>query len=210
MTGLLRSLAVVGGLLLGLALPASASADYATTVSAVNLRAGAGVGFARLATIPGGASVWVEFCQPLWCKVIWRKIGGWVSARYLDIGYEEPAPTYDDYYYYEYDYGFPYPYPWPYPHHHHKPPHCKPGHDCKPPKPWPKWNKPPKWDHETPQFDNPTDDGGGPPKRWKKEFDQGGAPNPGGRHIEKPSGGNLDFGNDNHRDRRGKKKWEDE
>jgi uncharacterized protein YraI len=92
MTRLLRALVVVGGFAFGLALPASASAEYATTIGAVNLRAGAGAGFARLATIPAGEAVWVELCKPKWCRVVWRTLRGWASAAYLNIGTVEPQP----------------------------------------------------------------------------------------------------------------------
>jgi uncharacterized protein YraI len=215
MIKLLGSLAVAGGLLIAGMMTTPASADErAVTTGAVHLRAGPGVKFKRIATIPGGASLWVDFCQPGWCKVLWRKLEGWVAAGYLDIHYEAPAPAYDSYYYF--DYGPDYYYWWPHRPHFPKPPHCKPYHDCKPPpckgkhcgpgpKPWPKPDKPPKWDNDKP----PKWDGGKPPKwkgkwngdspkfdgpggNWPKQsitIERQGQQSGGGGHIERGSGG---------------------
>jgi uncharacterized protein YraI len=181
MTNLLRAIAVIGGLMLGMAMPATASADYAVVTNAVHLRVGPGVGFARLATIPGGASLWVEFCRPKWCNVIWRNLRGWVARSYLGIGYGPPAPRYDQYYYYDYDFGYPFPYPWPHPPHKppHKPPHCKPGDDChKPPhckpgddcKPWqkPDDREKKKWRDRSDRIGLPQAPMNDGPKTWKK------------------------------------------
>ena len=207
MTGLLRSLAVAAGLLVGLALPAAADAGYATTTGAVNLRAGAGAGYARLATIPAGDRLWVEFCKAKWCRVVWRKVNGWVAAAYLDFGYAPSAPAYDYYYDEFYDYGL-------YPHrrhhhHHHKPPHCSPGDECKPPKPWPKPDKPPvwhqapkwehqapKWEHSAPKFDSSTT---GKEPHWQGRFE----------HREVVPDGNREFKSDRPSGDGGKKKWDD-
>jgi uncharacterized protein YraI len=222
----------VGGLLLGLALPASADAYYAGTEGAVTLRAGPGVNFKRLAVIPRGASIWIVFCQPRWCKATWRGITGWVSAAYVSGHYVEqrqPYPDYglfDDYYY---DYYF-YPHR---PHRRHHHPHCKSGYDCKPPKwdkPWqgkpPRWNKP--WDGNSPKWNKPND---GSSKKWEKDWDQSGQPKawkqndgpknwgqsgnsdgPRFRDNNGPSGGNFNF-RDNDGDRGGRsgnRKWEDD
>jgi hypothetical protein len=169
----LRSLAAVGGLLLGLALPAAADAYYAATEGAVSIRSGPGVGFKRLAVIPRGATLWVEFCQPRWCKAVWRGISGWVAASYVSgRGYVETQPypdygVFDEYYY---DYYF-------YPGRPHRP-HCKHGH-CKPPhkppycdgpgkcKP-PKWVKP--WDGKPPKGDNKPWIGKAP--KWEQRLER--------------------------------------
>jgi uncharacterized protein YraI len=148
----LRPLLIVGGLLLGLALPASADAYYAATEGAVALRAGPGAQFKRLAVIPRGASIWVDFCQPRWCKATWRGITGWVSAAFVTGRYAEPREPYpnyglfDDYYFY------------PHRHHRHHRHHCDDSDKCKP------WeHKPPKW---TKPWDGPKKDWDGPKKHW--------------------------------------------
>ena len=230
MIRLLRSLAIAGGLLVAaIATPASAG-DRAITKGAVNLRAGPGPGFAKLATIPAGASLWVDFCQSRWCSVIWHKRSGWVAASYLSIRYERSAPTYDDYDYYYYEYGYGPDYGWPYylpypPHHHHPKPHCKPGDDCWPPHckgkdcgPWPKPDKPPTWHGKPPKFDgsiggddNPpkrsqTFESGNPPTQWK--FEGGDGPRVRGDHIQGPA--DRSDGGGSYRGRgRGGKIWED-
>ena len=195
MTSLLRTLAVVGGLLLGLVgAPAIASADYAVVGSTASLRAGPGPGYPRVATIPAGQTIWVNFCRPKWCSVVWRNLRGWVSAALLEEAYI-PQPRYNPYFYYEYDFGFPYPYPWPYP---HKPPHCKPGKECPPPckpgecKPWPKpgnW-PPPKEPYKPEKFGPPhmpSNDGGPTWKKVEHNSDVIGGPG-----FDKPEGNRYD------------------
>ncbi len=78
----IRSLAVAAALL-AFGVPATASAYQATTISPVNVRAGAGSNFTRLATLPSGASLWVDFCQSGWCAVNADGVTGWVARRYL-------------------------------------------------------------------------------------------------------------------------------
>jgi uncharacterized protein YraI len=216
----LHSLVAAAGLLVGLALPASANAYYAGTEGAVALRAGPGVNFKRITVIPSGVSIWVDFCQPRWCKVTWRSLSGWVSAAYVSGRYvapREPYPDYglfDDYYYY----GYPY---YPHRHHHHhrppKPPHCDGANKCKPPK-WEKpWdNKPPKW---TKPWNGPQKNWNGPRKEWNgptmwkqndgpKSFDQGGPKFdvPRFRDNDGPPRGDFDGGGDRGH---GRKKWND-
>jgi hypothetical protein len=193
MIRLFQSLAIVGGLFVAaLATPAYAD-GYATTRSAANLRKGPGVGYAVISTVPAGARLWVGNCQPGWCKAVWRNKTGWIAASLLRFTRSVPsAPIYDDYDYYTYEYWYGFDYGWPYylpPRHYPKPwkpPHCKPGHDCKPPPckgkgcgPWPKpdkpWgNKPPKWGTKPPKFDGQSGIGGNAPRQWKR-FDGGGS-----------------------------------
>jgi uncharacterized protein YraI len=206
-----RSLAAVGGLLFGLALPASAEAYYAVTGGTVSLRAGAGTGFQRLAVIPGGSRIWVDFCRPAWCKATWRGISGWVSAAYVRGGVVESAPDYpydypyyDDYFYNDY---FFYPHR---PHRpHHQKPHCKRGHDCKPPKwdkPWhgksPKWDGKP-WRDKSPKWDKPWSDKqppkwekksfDGPSKKWDRDWKSDSGPKLGGGFSERRFESNSNF-----------------
>ena len=172
-----RSLAALGGLLLGLALPASADAYYAGTEGAVTLRAGPGVNFKRLAVIPGGASIWVDFCQPRWCKATWRGITGWVSAAYVSGHYVEPREPYPNYGLFDDYYDDYYFYPGRHHHHRHHHPHCKPGQDCKPPWHKPGDGKPPKWDKpwegNPPKWSKPHD---GSPRKWERDWNQNGPP----------------------------------
>jgi uncharacterized protein YraI len=69
--------------LVAFGVPAAAHAYQATTISPVNVRAGAGKNFTRLSTLPLGASVWVDFCESGWCAINAGGVTGWVSARYL-------------------------------------------------------------------------------------------------------------------------------
>lgn len=102
--------------------PNWAEAYQAVTTSPVNVRTGAGTAYARLATLPRGASVWVDACRLGWCAVNAGSVTGWVSARYLSGAtggansyrapsvYRPPVPPYvppvvvprKDYHYYGY------------------------------------------------------------------------------------------------------------
>jgi len=75
---------------LALSLPAAADAYRAETTAAVNMRAGGGTDHARIATLPAGTPVWVEYCREGWCAVNARGVEGWVSGRYIG---GSPAPT---------------------------------------------------------------------------------------------------------------------
>ena len=84
---LLRSLAIAAvGLGLGIAVPAVANAYPAFTTGSVNVRTGPGVGYAKITSLPAGAGVDVQFCQPGWCRVGYWAGLGWVSANYLSVG----------------------------------------------------------------------------------------------------------------------------
>ena len=79
----IRSLAVLAVALVAVGMPVAANAYQATTTSPVNVRAGAGSNFTRIATLPPGASLWVDFCKSGWCAVNARGVTGWVARRYL-------------------------------------------------------------------------------------------------------------------------------
>jgi uncharacterized protein YraI len=71
----------------GIALLASWAAAAAPGVATgtVNLRAGPGTNYARIAVIPAGAPVEVLRC-PRWCEVIHAGRRGWASASYIARG----------------------------------------------------------------------------------------------------------------------------
>lgn len=79
----IRSFALFAGLVLALGTPVAAHAYASLTTGAVNLRAGAGVNYARITTLPRGTAVSVNYCRENWCKVRARGMSGWVSSRYL-------------------------------------------------------------------------------------------------------------------------------
>ena len=83
-TRMLRSLALVGSALIGLAFATQAEASY--TTGAVNLRAGPGTGYGVITTAPPGAWVSVRNCAGSWCNVNYRGINGWMSAGYIGGG----------------------------------------------------------------------------------------------------------------------------
>src|SRR5688572_18806106 len=90
---MLRSLALVGATVIGLAFAAQAEASY--TTGAVNLRAGPGTGYGVITTAPPGAWVSVRNCAGSWCNVNYRGINGWMSAGYIGGGgpqYHSPRP----------------------------------------------------------------------------------------------------------------------
>jgi hypothetical protein len=143
-----RSIAVIGGLILGLALPASADAWYSKTEGSVSLRIGPGVNYKRIATIPAGATIWVDWCKLRWCSVAWKGLHGFVAASYVAGWGVQPRAYY---------YGHP-GYWWLFYHDHpryrphkppHKPPYCKPG-ECE----RPNWGtkSPAGWGYKPPRF----------------------------------------------------------
>ncbi len=170
----LRAIAMMGGLLIGgLILPATANAWYSHTEASASMRTGPGVKYKRIATIPAGSRLWVEWCKSNWCYATWKNIKGYVAAS-LIAAPRRGGPVYDNYY----DYNAYNDYWWLYynPPGWHYPPHCKKGHHCWPKPPHckkgdcPKPPKPPKWDGpkgpKGPKFDGPTWNG---PKSQKSE-----------------------------------------
>jgi uncharacterized protein YraI len=86
-----RALVVAATLAVGLFAPAAAMAQNAYTTADVNMRAGPGTQFERVATLAEGTGVDVEDCDGAWCRVIYRGIAGYVSQSYLDGMSERPA-----------------------------------------------------------------------------------------------------------------------
>lgn len=72
-----------------LAAPVAASAQTAFTTNDVNMRAGPGVEYPRVATIPEDASVDIYGCLRgfNWCDVGWDGDRGWVNANFLSYSY---------------------------------------------------------------------------------------------------------------------------
>lgn len=110
----LRIATFVAALVAGMAISAAAQAAY--TTGSVNVRAGPGTGYRVIATAPPGAFVDVRNCGGNWCRVNYRGIVGWMSARYIARGkpryappqrYAYPPPVY----YYPRPYYYPYAYP---------------------------------------------------------------------------------------------------
>jgi hypothetical protein len=79
---LLVSLALVTAAIFA-AQPAEAAPGVAR--GSVNLRAGPGTSYARIATIPAGARVNVLRCAR-WCEVVYAGRKGWASASYIARG----------------------------------------------------------------------------------------------------------------------------
>jgi uncharacterized protein YraI len=112
-----RPLAIAACLAGLIALPSLAEAAPGRATGSVNLRAGPGVNYARITTVPAGAKLNVHGCKA-WCNVTFRGIRGWVSASYVAWGaprYRYAAPVYRAVPpppppYYGYGYGYPGPY----------------------------------------------------------------------------------------------------
>jgi uncharacterized protein YraI len=85
-----RLLIVIGALIAGLMLPASAEAALMRATTDLNMRTTPGG--SRIAVIPGGAWVDVTGYSGGWCRVAWAGYYGWSSCRYL-AGYA-PTPRY--------------------------------------------------------------------------------------------------------------------
>jgi len=137
-----RSLAIVAGIVAGLAVPAAANAAY--TSGAVNIRSGAGTNHRVIAVAPPGAYVAVRKCVPRWCRVTYRGITGWMSSRLIAgtprrvvrprVYYYPrvyPRVYYPRVYYYPQPYYWGYYYPHVYIYYQDRPRH----HHPKPPKP---------------------------------------------------------------------------
>lgn len=77
------------GLLLTVAAPLSAMAANAFSTGNVNMRTGPGTSYARIATIPTGATLTIRGCLNgyNWCDVSWAGRRGWVSSNYLQALY---------------------------------------------------------------------------------------------------------------------------
>ena len=85
-----RSLgAVVAIFLFAFARPVQAATPVAMTTADLNLRAGPGVRFPVVATIPDGANVRIYGCIDAysWCDVGWGGDRGWVAGAYLQVVY---------------------------------------------------------------------------------------------------------------------------
>ncbi|WP_349369269.1 SH3 domain-containing protein [Salinarimonas sp.] len=67
----------------GLLLAAAAWAVPVETTTGLNLRAGPGVGYRVIATMPAGEVVDLRGCDGAWCVVAYRGALGWASGRYL-------------------------------------------------------------------------------------------------------------------------------
>lgn len=81
-----------------LAAPAAASAQTAFTTNDVNMRAGPGVEYPRVATIPEDESVDIYGCLRgfNWCDVGWEGDRGWVNANFLSYSYGGRYVTVDE------------------------------------------------------------------------------------------------------------------
>src|SRR5215211_1316267 len=77
----LRSLAIAGGLLVGLGITTVAQAAY--TTGSVNVRSGPGTNYYVITTAPAGAWVNVASCVPGWCQVGYRGITGWMASSFI-------------------------------------------------------------------------------------------------------------------------------
>jgi len=86
--------AFVLGLTMVLTPPVAAHASELVTTGAVNIRAGAGVDQERIATLPPGASMSVDYCRKGWCLGDVLGLRGWVSARYLSGDAEPQIDSY--------------------------------------------------------------------------------------------------------------------
>lgn len=85
---------------------ASAATAYAS--STVNVRAGAGTGYAVVGVLRPGQRVDIDYCKGAWCLIEQRGPDGWVNANYLNADrYNDDDRYYDDDdYYNDYDDGF--------------------------------------------------------------------------------------------------------
>lgn len=76
--------------LIAFALPVSAFAAPGYATADVHMRAGPGIGYPVVTTIPERARVEIHGCleDRDWCDVTWDGYRGWVSAHYLEYFYE--------------------------------------------------------------------------------------------------------------------------
>ncbi|MGK6311517.1 SH3 domain-containing protein [Neorhizobium sp. DT-125] len=77
-------------LLLGISLPSLAEAANAYATGSVNMRTGPGTEYARIGTIPAGATVTIRGCLTgySWCDVSFAGRRGWASSNYLQALYQ--------------------------------------------------------------------------------------------------------------------------
>ena len=73
------------GSLFFLAITLGATAAPGIAKGSVNLRAGPGINYARIATIPAGAPVSILRCGQ-WCELVYAGRKGWASASYIARG----------------------------------------------------------------------------------------------------------------------------
>lgn len=79
--------------------PVAATAATAYVSASVNVRAGPGTNYGKLATLPAGAAVNAGFCRYGWCPIYNGPRPGFVSARYIRFGsyraqaYSAPTTT---------------------------------------------------------------------------------------------------------------------
>jgi uncharacterized protein YraI len=79
-----RLLPLAGSLVISTFVVGTALAQDAVTTADVNMRAGPGTQFQRLATLPAGTGVDIASCTGAWCRVVYRGITGFVSRNLLD------------------------------------------------------------------------------------------------------------------------------
>ena len=85
---------------IALAVPALAFAANGYTTANVHMRAGPGIGYPVVTTIPEGAKIEIHGClaDRDWCDVTWDGYRGWVSAHYLQYFYEDHYVYLPDYF----------------------------------------------------------------------------------------------------------------
>lgn len=79
---------------LGVASAAQAAPAFAS--STVNVRSGAGTGYAVVDVLRRGEAVDVDYCRGSWCYVNKSGPDGWVSANYLVSDRYDDEDRYDD------------------------------------------------------------------------------------------------------------------
>lgn len=86
--------AIALGAFLSLSYAAQAQSITAYTGADLNLRTGPGTQYPVILSMPQGAQVVVDYCEPTenWCFLNWAGVQGWASARYLTS-----APPYGQY-----------------------------------------------------------------------------------------------------------------
>jgi hypothetical protein len=88
---MLAARAAIAGLVALLAAGAARALPVETTTD-LNLRAGPGVAYPALATMPAGEIVHVDVCVESWCRVFYRGYPGWASGRHLARLPDRPFP----------------------------------------------------------------------------------------------------------------------
>jgi len=95
------AIAVLAGTCLAPGIASAQAVAQAVVTVNLNVRAGPGIGYPRIAALPPGAGVAILGCDPnQWCDIAWGGLRGWVSGQYLapaDGGapyYAPPAPVY--------------------------------------------------------------------------------------------------------------------